>query len=93
MKMLSVSCLLLILIVVSHAQNGTIKGSITDLKTKELLIGTTILVKEITQGIITGFDGNFILSGNRKPCCLLDQKNVTVTSKRSYNNRKLRRKL
>ena len=43
------------------AQTGTIKGTVTDAKTNEFLIGTTVLIKGTTQGAITDFDGNYII--------------------------------
>lgn len=46
----------------SFAQNGTIKGSITDAKTGETLIGTTVLLQGTTTGTITDFDGNYVIS-------------------------------
>jgi outer membrane receptor protein involved in Fe transport len=61
MKTLLISCLLLIITIFSYAQTGTIKGSVTDSKTQESLIGTTVLIKGTTQGTITDFDGNFTL--------------------------------
>lgn len=44
-------------------QPGTIKGAITDSKTNETLIGTTILIQGTSQGATTDFDGNFIVKG------------------------------
>ncbi len=44
------------------AQTGTIKGTVTDAKTNESLIGTTVLIKGTTQGTITDFDGNYVIS-------------------------------
>ncbi len=43
------------------AQTGTIQGVVTDAKTNEALIGTTVVIKGTTQGTITDFDGNFII--------------------------------
>ena len=44
-----------------YAQNSAIKGTITDVKTNETLIGSTILIQGTTQGAITNFDGEFII--------------------------------
>ena len=44
------------------AQNGTIKGTITDSKTRESLIGTTILIQGTTRGTTSDLDGNFIIT-------------------------------
>lgn len=43
-------------------QNGTCKGIVKD-KTGETVIGASVLVKGTTNGTITGFDGDFTLSG------------------------------
>ena len=43
------------------AQTGTIKGTVSDAKTKEFLIGTTVVIKGTTQGAVTDFDGNYII--------------------------------
>jgi outer membrane receptor protein involved in Fe transport len=61
MKTLFISSILLIFTIFSHAQTGTIKGSVTDSKTQESLIGTTVMIKGTTRGTITDFDGNFVL--------------------------------
>jgi outer membrane receptor protein involved in Fe transport len=45
------------------AQKGSVKGTVKDAKTQELLIGTTVLIKGTTQGTITDFDGNYTLPG------------------------------
>ena len=61
MNKVVISILLLIQVVLVTAQTGTIKGTVTDSKTNEALIGTTVLIKGTTQGTITDFDGNFII--------------------------------
>ncbi|WP_233376800.1 TonB-dependent receptor [Maribellus sp. CM-23] len=43
------------------AQTGSVKGTVIDAKTKETLIGTTVMLKETSQGTITDFDGNFLV--------------------------------
>ncbi|WP_319500663.1 TonB-dependent receptor domain-containing protein [uncultured Draconibacterium sp.] len=61
MKRFFISILLLIQVMVVTAQTGTIKGTVIDAKTKEALIGTTVLIKGTTQGTITDFDGNYVI--------------------------------
>lgn len=61
MRQLFISILLLIQVLVVTAQTGVIKGSVTDSKTNEALIGTTVLIKGTTQGAITDFDGNYVI--------------------------------
>ncbi len=55
--------LVLVLVAVSHiasfAQKATIKGVVTDEKTKETLPGTNVLYKE--TGVVTDFNGNYTL--------------------------------
>lgn len=43
------------------AQNGIIKGTITDANTKETLIGATVVLQGTTTGAISDFDGNFLI--------------------------------
>jgi hypothetical protein len=62
MKESIVSILLLIQVLLVTAQTGTIKGNVTDAKTKESLIGTTVFIKGTTQGSITDFDGNYMIT-------------------------------
>ena len=58
-------CFLLILLasilVNTHAkaQTGTIKGTIKDAKTKEVIIGATVLIEVIAVGTVTDVDGTF----------------------------------
>ncbi len=61
MKKLLISIYLLIYTLLVTAQNGTITGTVTDAKTSESLIGTTVVIKGTTQGTITDFDGKYIL--------------------------------
>ncbi|WP_321369006.1 TonB-dependent receptor domain-containing protein [uncultured Draconibacterium sp.] len=61
MKRFFISILLLIQVLVVTAQTGSIRGTVTDAKTKEALIGTTVLIKGTTQGTITDFDGNYVI--------------------------------
>ena len=44
---------------------GIIKGQLTDLLTKDAMIGATVLVKGTTQGAATDIEGNFVI--NRVP--------------------------
>lgn len=43
------------------AQTGTIKGTVSDLKTGETLIGATVYIQGTTVGTTTDIDGNYIL--------------------------------
>lgn len=43
----------------SLAQQGTIKGLVTDLKTKEPLVGATVMFDGTNTGTVTDFDGNY----------------------------------
>lgn len=61
MKHIIVSTFLLIQVLIVTAQTGTIKGTVTDTKTNEFLIGTTVVIKGTTQGAITDFDGNYMI--------------------------------
>ncbi len=45
----------------TYAQTGVIKGMVTDSKTNESLIGTTVLIQGTTQGTVTDFDGNYLI--------------------------------
>jgi len=49
-----------------NGQTGSIAGTVKDLKTKEPLIGTTIIIDGTSTGTATDADGNFKLS-NLKP--------------------------
>ena len=61
MNKLVISVLLLILSTTVIAQTGTVKGNITDAKSNESLIGTTVMLKGTTIGTITDFDGNYMI--------------------------------
>ena len=61
-KVFTSSLLLLFYCITVYAQSGVIKGTISDFKTNETLIGTTVLIQGTTQGTITDFDGNFIIT-------------------------------
>ena len=60
-KILFSSIVLLLFSMLSQAQTGVIKGLITDSKTNESLIGTTVLIQGTTQGTVTDFDGNYAI--------------------------------
>jgi len=51
----------MIVSVAAMAQNGIIKGTITDANTKETLIGATVVLQGTTTGAISDFDGNFLI--------------------------------
>jgi len=61
-RRLALLCLFVSLSILSFAQKGTLKGLVTDLKTKEPLVGATIMLEGTTKGIITDFDGNYELT-------------------------------
>jgi outer membrane receptor for ferrienterochelin and colicin len=61
MKKITLIILLLLYTLISIAQKGILKGTITDSKTGESLVGTTILVQGTSTGTVTDFDGNYIL--------------------------------
>ncbi|HBX45864.1 MAG TPA: hypothetical protein DEG28_08295, partial [Porphyromonadaceae bacterium] len=44
------------------AQHGTIKGKITDAKTKEALIGASVLIEGTTNGAAADLDGGFVIA-------------------------------
>jgi hypothetical protein len=43
------------------AQTGSVKGTVKDKETGELLTGAAIIIKGTTKGTITDFDGNYVL--------------------------------
>ncbi|HDR52559.1 MAG TPA: TonB-dependent receptor, partial [Mariniphaga anaerophila] len=61
MKNLIFSLSFILFTLFSFAQKGGLKGTVTDSKTGESLVGTTIIVQGTTTGTITDFDGNFNL--------------------------------
>jgi len=61
MNKLVISALLLILTTTVMAQTGTVKGTVTDAKNNESLIGTTVMIKGTTIGTTTDFDGNYLI--------------------------------
>lgn len=61
MKRLIISGLLTLKFLFVFAQTGSITGTVIDAKTRESLIGTTVMLKGTTTGTITDFDGNYII--------------------------------
>ena len=53
---------LLLLNLSIFAQKAIVKGTVTDAKTQETLVGATILIQGTTQGTITDFSGEFAFS-------------------------------
>jgi hypothetical protein len=74
----------LIVSVSGMAQNGIIKGTITDANTKETLIGATVVLQGTTTGAISDFDGNFLIEKVAKGSYNL------VVSYISYDNQIIR---
>ena len=50
-------------VISSWAQYTTVTGIVMDSKTKELLVGTTIMVKESKQGTVSDVNGNYTIQG------------------------------
>lgn len=44
------------------SQNEAITGTITDLKTKETIVGATVMLEGTTTGVSSDLDGNFKIS-------------------------------
>lgn len=53
--------LLLTASIFAAAQNGKIKGFVTDEKTKEPLVGATVMLEGTTIGTITDFNGDYLI--------------------------------
>ena len=45
-----------------NAQSGLIRGTVTDERGKEPLIGATVLIKGTSIGAVTGTDGSYVIS-------------------------------
>lgn len=56
--------LFIYLIINSVTSQVTLKGSITDVKTNEKLIGVSVLIKGSTKGVQSDYDGQFALKTN-----------------------------
>ncbi len=52
----------------SAQSTGIIKGQLTDLLTKENMIGASVLVKGTTLGAATDIEGNFTIVGLTQKC-------------------------
>lgn len=57
---------------VVNAQEYTLSGKVTDIRTKEPIIGATVSVKGTRAGAITGLDGTFLLKSKEKLPVTLD---------------------
>ena len=53
-------CLLLFVSLAAHSQS--ISGTVTDAETGDPLLGVTIVLKNTNKGVVTDFDGNYIIS-------------------------------
>lgn len=57
-------CLLSLLSLGVRAQNTqTVKGTVLDYNTREPIIGASVIEKGTSNGVITDFDGNFVIHG------------------------------
>jgi TonB-dependent receptor len=65
MKLLS-TLILCIVGLTAWAQNGTIDGQVTDVKTNEAIIGANVVIEGTTVGAATDIEGNFVIA-NLKP--------------------------
>ena len=61
MKKITLSLILLLVAMVTHAQQFNITGSVIDKKSNEAIIGASIIVKGTAHGTITNVDGAFSL--------------------------------
>ena len=55
----------------AFAQKLTVKGTVLDKDFKEPLIGSSVVVKDTDQGVITDFDGNFSIDIKELPATLI----------------------
>lgn len=55
-------CLLLITPISGWAQNVQVKGTVLDATSNETVIGASVIQKGTTNGVVTDYDGNFVIS-------------------------------
>lgn len=65
-RLLIATVLVLVVSGINFAQTGSIKGVVTDKKTKETIIGASVVISGTTNGVSTDLNGNFTIS-NLKP--------------------------
>ena len=53
-------CLLLFISLSAYSQS--ISGTVTDAETGDPLLGVTIVLKNTNKGVVTDFDGNYIIN-------------------------------
>ncbi|MGL4332351.1 MAG: SusC/RagA family TonB-linked outer membrane protein [Bacteroidales bacterium] len=83
-KIVQLTLLLLMIPVVLFAQKMTVKGSVLD-KSKEPLIGASVVLKGTDQGTITDYDGNYVIQAAKGDILVIsyigyNPKDVTVSS-------------
>ena len=52
------------LLFTSLAYSQSISGTVTDAETGDPLLGVTIVLKNTSKGVVTDFDGNYIINKN-----------------------------
>lgn len=68
-KLTSLLTMLLLGISFVYAQQVSIKGTVTDKRLNEPIIGASVLVENTNNGTITDIDGNFSLKMSLKEMC------------------------
>jgi len=68
-KLTSLLTMLLLGISFVYAQQVSIKGTVTDKRLNEPIIGASVLVENTNNGTITDIDGNFSLKNVAKEMC------------------------
>ena len=82
--------MLLLSINFMYAQQINIKGTVTDKKLNEPIIGASVIVKGSTNGTITDFDGKFAVSNVQVGKTLVisyigyQTKEIKITSEKQY---------
>ena len=71
LKTFSLSLISLSLILSANAQTTTITGMVHDAKTREPIVGASVLVKEFSTGAVTDLDGHFTISNIKATKCTL----------------------